>query len=106
MILPLCSLDHVRRSRVALLSQSRVRRIAQRLLARIVGDVEAHPIHHVGEANPEIRIGKAERATRSLRTERSVAAAEPAHPTRLQESTRERGVDMKHEVVRTAMRWR
>src|SRR5262249_25488405 len=65
-----------------------VQGVAQRLLARIVLQVEIEPVHHVGVAEPGVGIPERERATRAGRAERARAGAEPDLGSRSQEAER------------------
>src|SRR3954452_15659411 len=81
------------------LRQARVNRVAQRLLARIVAQVEPHPVHHVRERELARRVGERERSTGAGMPERGVVRAELERIERARKAERERRVDLEHLVV-------
>ena len=81
------------------MSRAAVQRVAQRLLARIVVQTEAHAVHHVGERHAAVGVGERERAARAGVPERPRARAEAELAERPGEAERERGVDLQDLVV-------
>src|SRR5829696_9667246 len=81
-----------------------IQRVAQRLLARVVGPVEAEPVRRVGERDLAIEVGEAERAAGARVPKRGVARPEAELAPRLDEPERERRIDPEHLVAPAARR--
>src|SRR5436190_10852542 len=79
--------------------EAAVERVPQRLLARVVVQVEAEPVHHVGERHVAIRVVEGKRATRPGMPEGPRARAEAERPMRARVAEREGGLDLQHLVV-------
>src|SRR5437764_4330042 len=86
-------------------SERPIKRVAQGLLARVVAEVEAQPVHDVGEGHVAIRVGEGERAPGARVAEGALAGAEAEVAQRAREAQREGRVDLQH-LVEPAVRRR